>query len=92
MAAPRIRLLFENFIKVFPQFFARVLKGTTETVMLDKVEEECQKLIQDIRPSNQQEDEAKSNSNSEPKNHSEQEFHQREFTNVDHNSQQRTNF
>jgi hypothetical protein len=91
MAAPRIRLLFENFIKIFPQLFARVIRGTTETVVLDKVDEEYQKLTQGIRPSNQQE-EAKSNSNSEPKNHSELEFHQREFTNVDHNSQKKTNF
>ncbi|EFX89050.1 hypothetical protein DAPPUDRAFT_233811 [Daphnia pulex] len=82
----------ERFSRFSPSFLLELSKeGHPETVLLDKAEKEYQKLIQGIGPSDQQE-EAKSNSNSEPKNHSEQEFHQREFTNVDQNSQQSTNF
>lgn len=86
MATSRIRLLLENFIRIFPQLFVRVIRGSTETVVLDRVEEEFENLIQGIRPSSQQEEAIMiSNSNSDPKDNSEQELNQREFTNVDHN-------
>jgi hypothetical protein len=93
MAASRIRPLFEIFRRIFPQLFARVIRGTTETVVLDTFEKELKNLKQGIRPSKQKEEAIRTpNPNRDMKNNSNQEFHQREFTNVDHNSLQRTNF
>lgn len=92
MAASRVRPLFGFFKRILPRLFGRVIKDSTETLVLDKVKElkeEHRNLKQGFRPSKQEEEEAirTSNSNRDPKNNSEQqEINQHEFTNVDHNS------
>lgn len=90
MAAQRIQHVFGKFVRIFPELFpnlVRIVKGTTETVVVDKAEEGFKNLVQDIRPSNQQDEKSPSqeeaamtsSSYNEPKQYSEPKITKPEF-------------
>jgi hypothetical protein len=57
MAARKIQLVFGKFVRIIPELFTtavRIVKGTTETVIVDAAEQEIRNWAQDIRPSNHQ--------------------------------------
>lgn len=54
MAARRIQLVFGKFLRNLPELFTRIVKGTTETVIVDAAEQEIRNYAPNIRPSNHQ--------------------------------------
>lgn len=55
MAARRIQLVFGKFVRILPELFTRIVKGTTETVIVDAAEQEIRNCA-DFRPSNHQDE------------------------------------
>lgn len=58
MAARRIQLVFGKFVRILPlpELFTRIVKGTTETVIVDAAEQEIRNYAPNIRPSNHQDE------------------------------------
>ena len=54
MAARRIQLVFGKFVRILPELFTRIVKGTTETVIVDAGEQGIRNWAPDFRPSNHQ--------------------------------------